>query len=298
MTLEGKRVAVITDSVAQVPTSIGLELGITTIPFSVLVEGKTFKDEIDINPSELYQRMRTNPITPKTSQPSLGEFLETFRQRFMAGAESILYLAMSSKLSGAYNTALEAVPILSNEYPDREIEVFDTRTATIAQGFIAIEAARAALRGLSLKQLIHYVTEVKSRTGFITTLDTLKYLARGGRIGKLTYLMGEFISVKPVLNIGEDGLVTAIARVRGENKALETMIHWVADQVKGKPGLRLAVMEGDVPDRAVVLRDLANKALMPDKIIITPMTPVIGVHAGPGVLGLAYYFEASRAYSS
>ena len=288
------KVAVVTDSVAQVPEEMKRGLGITSIPFSVIVEGKSYQDEVDIKANELYRRMRTDSIVPKTSQPSSGEFLDTFRQRFESGAKSILYLSMSSKLSGAYNTALETLPILKKEYPDRNIEVYDTRSATIAQGFMAIEVAKAAMHGLSLEQLVSYTKEVESRVGFIASLDTLKYLARGGRIGKLAYMMGEIIHVKPVVTIGEDGVVMPISRVRGETKAHETMVNWVRDRVEGKKGLQLAVMEGDVPHEAEELGDLAVQLLKPEWIIITPMTPVIGVHAGHGVIGLAYYFEESK----
>jgi len=202
-----------------------------------------------------------------------------------------LYLALSGKLSGAYDTALEAVPMIKDEYPDREIEILDTRTATIAQGFIAIEAARAASRGVSLGQVVDTAEDVRSRVGFVATLDTLEYLARGGRIGRLAFMLGDMIDVKPILNIGSDGLVAPIARVRGAGKSLEKMVDWVTGQVTGKHGLRLAVMEGDAPGQAAQLRDLALQKLIPDEIFITSMTPVIGVHAGPGIIGLAYYHE-------
>lgn len=289
--IDDGKVAVVTDSVAQVPATVAGELGISVVPFSVLVEDATFRDEVDITPTELYQRMRTEGILPRTSHPSLGEYLQVFRERLQAGAGSILYLPVSGKLSGAYDTALEAAPMIREEYPDREIGVFDTRTATIAQGFIAIEAAQASCRGAALGQVMDIAKDVRTRTGFVATLDTLEYLARGGRIGKLAYMLGSMIDVKPILNIGDDGLVAPIARVRGAGRSLEKMVAWVAERVAGKPGLRLAVMEGDAPDQAARLRDLALQELQPDEIFITSMTPVIGVHAGPGIIGLAYYHE-------
>jgi len=283
-------VAIVTDSVAQVPAEIARQLDITVIPFNVLIEGQPYLDGIDLVPKELYRRMRLENVIPSTTAPSLGKYQQTFEACLHAGAQGVLYVALSSKLSSGYSTARQAAKIVQEEFPDRIVEVLDSQQATITQGFVAMAAARAAAQGKPLAEVRQAAEEAKRRSGFAATLETLEYLARGGRIGKAAYMLGNMIKINPILSI-KDGEVTPVSRVRGENRALQAIVDQVARQVERHRKLHLAIMEADAPEQATRLQELALQQLQPTDFFHTEFTPVMGVHTGPGLIGLGYYYE-------
>lgn len=288
---ERSEVAVITDSVAQVPTEMAQKLGITVVPLTVQIDGRPYLDGIDLAPLELYRRMRRENIMPTTTAPSLGQYQQAFLSRLQDGAQAALCVALSSKLSMGYNTACEAAKMVQDEFPDRHVQVLDSRQATISQGFVAIAAARAAAEGKPLPEVRRAAEEAKRRVGFAATLETLEYLARGGRIGKAAFMVGSLVKIKPILSIDEEGLVAPVNRVRGENHALQAIVDHVARQTEGHQNLHLAIMEADAQEQAALLRELALQKLQPTEIFHSEFTPVMGVHTGPGVVGLGYYYE-------
>ncbi|MGC9520752.1 MAG: DegV family protein [Anaerolineae bacterium] len=283
-------VAIVTDSVAQVPAEIARQLAITVIPFTVNINGQPYLDGIDLKPTELYRRMRLENILPSTTAASLGQYQQAFEARLQAGAQAVLCVSLSSKLSMGYSTACQAAEMVRDEFPDRLVEVLDSRQVTISQGFIAIAAARAAAEGKPLSEVMRVVREARQRAGLAVTLETLEYLARGGRIGKAAYMLGSLIQIKPILTL-DDGEVTPLSRVRGENHALQVIVDYVARQVEGLGVLHLAVMEADAPEKAARLQELALQQLRPAEIFHSEFTPVLGVHTGPGLVGLGYFNE-------
>ena len=283
-------VAIVTDSVAQVPAEIAKQLGITVIPFTVHVDGQLYLDGIDLAPKELYRRMRLEDIMPTTAAPSLGNYQQTFEACLQAGAQAVLDVALSSKLSAGYSTARHAANLVREEFPDRIIEVLDSEQATITQGFVAMAAARAAAQGKPLAEVWQAAEAAKQRSGFAATLETLEYLARGGRIGQAAFMLGNMIKINPILSI-MDGEVTPVSRVRGETRALQAIVDQVARQVENHQVLHLAIMEADAPEAAARLQELALQQLQPTEFFHTEFTPVMGVHTGPGLIGLGYYYE-------
>jgi len=159
-------VAIVTDSVAQVPAEIARQLDITVIPFTVHIDGQLYLDGIDLAPQELYRRMRLENVMPTTAAPSLGKYQQTFEACLHAGAQAVLYVALSSKLSGGYSTARHAAKIVREAFADRIIEVLDSRQATISQGFVAMATARAAAQGKPLAEVRQAAEEAKRRSGF------------------------------------------------------------------------------------------------------------------------------------
>jgi DegV family protein with EDD domain len=284
-------VSVMTDSVAQVPPEIAKQLDISVIPFIVNIEGQQYIDGIDLVPSVLYRRMRNEKIMPTTSAPSLGKYQEMFHDRVCAGAQAVLCITLSSKLSSAYDTACLAAEQVRADYPDRMVEVLDSKSAAMSEGFIAIAAARAAADGKPLPEVLQVAREAGRRAGLVAALDTLEYLARGGRIGKLTFMAGSLIKIKPVLEIDDEGALTPINKVRSDDQALQTIVDHVAKQIGGDQRISLAILEADAPLQAARLEELAQQQLQPVKIFHSELTPVMGVHAGPGLVGLAYYYE-------
>lgn len=285
------QVAIITDSVAQVSEEISRELNIQVIPFNVIINDLSYPDGIIIKPAELYRRMRSEKLIPSTSHPSVGYYTQTFSECLERRFQAVIYLSVSSRLSGAFSTATKAAQLVLENYPDRKITVVDSRNATISQGFIAIEAARAANVGDSLDQILDRIQSTIPRVGFYACLDTLEYLALGGRIGKASYMLGSLIKIKPILTLNEEGLVKPISQVRGELNAVLKIIALVAGRVQGRIILKLAVMEADAQENAQHLQKLAREKFGVEEVPVTDFTPVMGAHTGPGVIGLAFLLE-------
>ncbi|MGC9360081.1 MAG: DegV family protein, partial [Anaerolineae bacterium] len=285
-----RRIAIITDSVAQVPPDIAQRLGIRIIPFIVSLDGNEYLDGVDLPPLEFYKRMRLEKATPTTSAPSIGSYVEIFRDCLESGVQDIVYVALCGRLSMAYSAAQKAADLLRADFPDSAIVIADSKLATIAQGFLAIEAAQLVAEGGSVPEIVARIEEGRQRVGFVAALDTLEYLARGGRIGKAAALLGSTIKIKPIISIDKDGLVTPVTSVRGGNRrALKELVKRTAKRVGGKRLLHLAVMQADAQDRVAQLQAMAIEELHPDEIFVTDFTPVMGAHTGPGLIGLAYH---------
>jgi DegV family protein with EDD domain len=293
--LEGstsRNVTIVTDSIAQVPFETASELGIRVVPYSVLVEGEVVQDMSDYNLGRLYQRMRhEKELRLSTSAPSIGVFREVFSGVLESGARSIVYIGLASRLSHAFSTAVEAARMIHEEIGRQAIFLVDTRMATAAQGFLAIEAARLARRGANPPEIIQHVNAERTRAGFAAGLETLEYLARGGRIGKAAYMLGSAIRILPVVTLNEKGEVTPISRKMGYSRVIEDCARYVREQVAGCRSLSLAVMHADVPDWAEKLRTMAVEQLRPDEIFTTTFTPTMVAHTGPGIIGLAYHWK-------
>ena len=283
-------VTVVTDSVAQVPVEMARQLDITVIPFTVSIDGQLYLDGIDLAPEKLYHRMRLENVMPTTTAPSLGQYQQVFEACLHAGRQAVFYVALSSKLSGGYSTACQAAKIVQEDFPGCIVEVLDSQQVTISQGFIVMAAARAAAQGKPLAEVRRAAEESKQRIGFAATLESLEYLARGGRIGKAAYLLGNLIKINPILTV-KDGEVTPVSRVRGENHALRAIVDYVVERAGGHQNLHLAILEADAPEEAARLQELALQQLQPAEIFHTEFTPVMGVHTGPGLVGLGYYYE-------
>jgi DegV family protein with EDD domain len=286
-----RSVRVITDSVAQVPSDLARELGISIIPFIVTFQDKSYQDGIDLEPEDLYHRMRVEKIIPKTSAPSPGSYVNVMEKCIDDGATELLCIVLSGNLSGSINAAIQAAGLIRDDHPDITIEVLDSKSAAIAEGFMAIAAARAARQGSSLGDICRIAREVRKRTGIVVSFDTLEYLALGGRIGKAAYLLGDLIDIKPIIALDQEGLVSPVGKVFGNQKALEAILEYVKDATSGCKRLSLAVMDADAADRAEELKRMALQQLKPAEIFHTTITPVMGAHTGPGLVGLGYYYD-------
>jgi len=286
-----KRVRVITDSVAQVPSAIAQQLNITVVPYSVTIKDETYLDGVNLQPDELYRRMRMEKVIPKTAAPSPGRYEQTMLDCIRDGAGSILCIVLSSNLSGSYNSVKQAAALIHEDHPDVPIEVFDSKQAAISEGFIAIEAAKAAMSGADLTEVSSIARNAQKKVGIVVSFDTLEYLALGGRIGKAAYLLGNLIDIKPIITLDVDGLVDPIGKVRGNQKAFEAIIDHVEKMTAGCSHLKLALMDADATERAEALKALAVERLKPNELITTSITPVMGAHTGPGLVGLGYYYK-------
>ena len=287
----GGRVAVVTDSVAQVQPWVASDLNITVVPMKLILGDQEYRDGIDIALPDLYRRMREEKVLPRTSSPSAGDYLDTFSRLLQDAAEAIVCLTPSSRLTMAFNAASLAAEMARDAFPGKQVEVVDTRIAACAQGFVAQQAAQAAAAGAAPEQVVASAHAARQRVGLVGTLDTLEYLVRGGRVSLAAGLLGSLLQVKPLLTIQSDGTATCIARRRTTQADLQYMIEYVADRTRGCSALQLAVMQADAPQEALQLKHLALQSWPTAEVVVTDFTPVMAGHTGPGLVGLAFYYE-------
>jgi len=285
--------AVVTGSVAQIPQEIAEELNIQVIPFIVYVNGEEHRDGIDITPGELYRRMRVEQVEVKTAAPSVGDYYSSFKNFYEAGIRKILCITLSNKLSSAYSAAVNAANLVQSETSGLEIVVFDSHRAAVPQGFLAIEAAKKINVGESFQDVVAYVNAEWKKTGLNAALDTLFYLAQGGRIGKAANYVGSALKILPILHLNDDGVVAPATVLRNKAKIIPTIINRIIKETEGYSYIKLGVMQADAYEAAEELREEVKKRF-PDhheEIRIDEFTPVMGAHTGPGLIGLGYLYE-------
>ncbi len=279
------KVAIVTDSSPYIPENIISENKIHVVPLTVIWGEEDFYDGVDITPVEFYQRLGRAKVMPSTSQPSVADFEVLFRALNEQGYD-ILAILISEDLSGTVSSATQA----KNMLPEANIEIINSRTLAMALGFLVLSAARAANQGASLAECKRLVENSLDKVGVVFVLDTLEFLHRGGRIGTAKRFMGTLLNVKPVLGI-ENGLVVPLDSVRTQKKALERIVDLIEEKTRGQKNIRLATLHANNPDTAQFVLDLALERIPVVEKVFSEVSPVIGTHAGPGAVGLAYLYD-------
>lgn len=279
------KVAIVTDSSPYIPENIILENNIHVVPLTVIWGDEDFYDGVDITPVEFYQRLDNAKVMPSTSQPSVADFEVLFRSLHEEGYD-ILSILISEDLSGTVSSATQAKKML----PEANIEIINSKTLAMALGFLVLSAARAANQGASLSECKRLVENNLDKVGVIFVLDTLEFLHRGGRIGGAKRFMGTLLNVKPVLAI-QDGLIVPVDSVRTQKKALERIVDLIEERTSGQKNIRLATLHADNPDTAQFIMDKALERIPSVEQVFSEVSPVIGTHAGPGAVGLAYLYD-------
>ena len=272
-------VKVVTDSTADLPPQLAKELGITIVPVYLRFGDKVYRDRVDISEDDFYQRLLHDPIHPSTTQPSPQDFVDVYKS-LSQGADGIISIHVSSKLSGTYNSALRGKEVVEKECP---IEVIDSQVVTMGLGQLAIVANTIAESGKSLQQVVEEVKQMIPSIHLLGLLDTLKYLALGGRIGKVQALLGSVLSVKPMLTIKNGELVPA-GRVRSRAKGIDMLFDFVENAVDIQD---LAVVYNTAPGEAQTLIERIGSTFPKERIRLARLGPALGVHTGPGILFVA-----------
>ena len=273
-------VRIVTDSASDIPSDIARDLGVAVIAQNVHFGTQTFKDNVTITADDFYSMLADSSDLPKTSQASPGDFTKLYDE--LAGeADGLLSIHISSKISGTYNSALQAASMTSATCP---VEVVDSLQGSMGLGLVVIAAAEAANRGSNLEEVATLARGAASRSQCFTLLETLEYLRKGGRIGKAQALLGSILKIKPMVII-RDGEAHPLGKARTFSKAMTVMKQTARDFA---PVESLAVMHSTTPDVAMdvaaELVDLLPEGKTP---YVTRFGPVLGVYTGPGAIGIA-----------
>ena len=272
-------VKIVTDSLSDITSDIAQGLGITVVPLTVSFGQESFLDRVTMTTDEFYYKLTHDPNWPRTTQPPPGDFAEVYN-KLVEEANEILVITLSSKLSGTYESALNAKSLVEKEC---RIEVIDSLTVAMGLGLIAIAAAKAAQTGANLDELVDLVHRAMPRSHLVAYFDTLKYLAKGGRIGKAQGLLGAMLSVKPILTV-KDGEMSPVTRLRSRAAGMDYLYKFVAgfSHIEG-----LAVEHATTPDEADRLVERLSSLFPKERIYRSTISPVVGTYAGPGAMAVS-----------
>jgi DegV family protein with EDD domain len=280
------KVAVVTDSVASIPTEWMEKLNIHFVPYYIHRGKETLRDLVTATSESFYEWMKTATEIPKTAYPSPGEYLEKYIQLVEAGAREIVSIHITSKGSGAFGSATAAKRMLLEKFPQVRVDVIDSLNVQMCQGWMAIEAARAALQGFSLSEIGEKVRALIPTARMLQTADTLKYLYMGGRIGHAKHLVASMLDIKPVISM-EDGEIVSLGQARTRKKVYQLIVDKL-DGFVGQGAARVAYVHAAAQEEAEKLKAMVEQRVEVVESVICELSPALGVHTGPGTVGLCY----------
>lgn len=276
------KVKIITDSTADIPTSIVEELDITVVPLKVLFGEETFEDGVDITATQFYKKLATEQIIPTTSQPTPYQFEEVYKEAAREEETQIISIHLSAKLSGTYQSAFIARDMVKDQI---DVTVVDSKRASYAIGIIVVEVARLAKAGASKEQCLAKLDELLSTSVIYFMVDTLEFLQKNGRIGKASALFGSLLKIKPILSLNNDGEVFPYDKVRGQKKALAKVYEFF-DKDFGTQPIHVGISHANAMDVASEIMLEMKSRFNVNSDIITEIGPVIGAHVGPGAIAV------------
>ena len=272
------RVALVTDSTAEIPSHLAAERGIHSVPTTITLGGQSYRDGVDITAAEFYEKLRASEGVATTSQPSVGEFAEVY-ERVLADHDEILSLHLSADMSGTIASAQQAAQMVAAD----RITVVDSRMVSMALGLLVLAADRILQEGATAAETRDLLAPIQDGLRVYFVVGTLEYLRRGGRIGRASALLGSMLQVKPVLTLS-DGVVAPLERVRTAEKALARVIDLAA---RCGPRLCVAIGHAETDEQAGRIADALRDRC--ESLIVTPLGPSVGAHGGPGTVGLGCY---------
>lgn len=278
-------IKIVTDSTANLSQDYVRENNITVVPLNVIWGEESFKDGVDMSPKAFYERLAESSENPKTSQPAMQDFLNAY-ETAGAGSEGILAPVISGGISGTFASAQSA----QQEYSAVPVEVVDTKATASGLALIVMAAVEAVKAGKSLAEVKEITEQVSKKVKFLFMVDTLEFLHRGGRIGGGRRFLGTALNIKPILFLDEEGKIGALEQVRTRKKALARLVELAVEEVGDSPA-RVGIFHANVPDVAAEFQKMLQAAVDCKYIEIFDLSPVIGVHVGPGTVGFSIYAE-------
>ena len=280
--MKNRKVAIVTDGTSSLTLDQSEQLGIKIAPIYINFDEKTYRAGIDLGDEEFYRLLSASKKLPTTAQPTEADFLELYN-KLAEQAEEIVTIVISHQMSATIKSAEMA----REQFHTVPVHIIDSDSASLGLGMIAIAAARAAQQGEDAQAVLKLVENLKQKMNVIFTVSTLEYLHKGGRIGGATAFLGSALDIKPILYI-KDGRIEPLERQRTRKRSISRLVE-IMEQKAGKKPLHVAIIHGNVPEEARELEQTVRSQFNCVEVVISDMGPVIGVHAGPGTLGLAFY---------
>lgn len=277
-----KKVAILVDSGSDVPKDFAQEHHIFVAPLKIIYKDQEYEDRLDITPEEIYARLEEE--IPKTSLPGADRISSLFDQIIKEGYDTVLVITISSGLSGTFNM----IRMMAQQYAGLDVRFVDTKSIGIGSGMHAILAARMLKSGKTIDEIVPALEESVAKSHVYFCLDTLEYLAKGGRIGLVAAVLGSLLKLRPVISCNKDGIYETVVKVRGSAQALAKTISIAVSDAKRHARYAIAVAHGSALDVANKVID-EMKRLLPDSVefIKTDVSPALSVHTGPGLIGVA-----------
>ncbi len=280
------KVGIITDSIASLTPELIKEFDIRVIPVPINIDGKSYRDGVDITPDSFW-KMFPNIKELTTGAPALNEYTKVLDD-LSKTTDNIICIFVSAGLSGITEVGIQAADLLKKEKPGVNIEVLDSRTAAGSQAFLVEEAARASRAGKNLKEVVQIVKDMIPRVKFITVMDTLKYLIKGGRAPKTAY-MGELFQVKPIIGmLNNTGLVENLGRARGKDKALAKALDIMEKNIDTSRPIKVNAHYTNSIEDGEIFKQMVTKRFNCSVVYFTPYTPVMSAHTGP-VIAVSFF---------
>jgi DegV family protein with EDD domain len=283
--LTAENTAIVLDSTADFPDAQQHYSNWRVVPLYVNFGTDSYKDGVDLTAHEFYERLRASPELPTTSQPTPGDFVEAYEE--LSGYERIFSIHLASNLSGTFQSATTAAGMVGGD----KVRAIDTESASVGESMLALAIQRRLERGTTDEEIDALVERYLGEHGLLFTVDTLEFLARGGRIGRAKAFAGQLMNVKPILAI-RDGEVIGLKRVRGNQKAFQEFVDALDTQTRDEPGLRIGIAHADAPERMAELEKMVRDRRPRASIEVeTALGAVIGAHAGPGTVGFFWFTD-------
>ncbi len=279
--LSAQNTAIVLDSTADFPEAPERFPNWRVVPLYVLFGDESYRDYVELAPAEFYARLRSADELPTTSQPTPGDFLETYED--LAGYERVYSLHISAALSGTYQSATTAASQLGDK-----VRTVDSESASAAIAMLGLAIQRRLDRGTTDEEIDALIARFREQAGLIFTVDTLEFLRRGGRIGRASAWAGQLLHVKPLLTIKRE--VIPLKRVRGNQKAMQEFVSQFTATTQDAPSLKVGIAHADAPGRAEQLRKMVRGERPQAEIeVVTTLGAVVGTHAGPGTVGFFWF---------
>lgn len=274
-----EKIALITDSGCDIPSELAEQYNIKVLPLKVIYPDCQYSDRVDIQPEEVYRNMPDK--IPTTSMPSLQEIKNLFERVRQEGFTHVLAVHLSSNLSGTYN----AVKTAAQDFEGLVIKTIDTKTLSMASGWMVLETARNIASGFTLEKAAENLQKIRPRIHGFYVIETLEYLRRGGRIGAVANMLGQFLHLKPIISIDPDGKYFTFCKAKGRRKSIEKLVQIVEEKVKNNQ-IRLAVLNGGSGSEFDALVQRLKGLPNIKEFVVSEISPALGVHTGPGLLAI------------
>lgn len=278
------KIKIVTDSTADLTNEIIERYSISVLPLKIYLNGMTYTDRVDITPQDFIEKMKQSEELPKSSQPSVGEFLELY-DRLAKESDEIISIHVAGALSGTVQTAR-----LAAEQSKGKVTVVDSEFISNALAYQVLEAAQMAEKGSKIEEILERLAHVRKNTKLYVLLSTLENLVKGGRIGKGTGLIGSLLKIKPIAAL-ENGVYTPIKVVRSYAQAVKQLANRFKDEIEGKKIKSINIVHADGMNLALQLKEKLQETIGNIELKIEETTPIISIHTGPGAIGFMFYTE-------